>query len=198
MLKDLSSALRPSIVMTILFAVLLGLAYPAALTGIGQTLFPAQANGSLIREGDRVIGSDLIGQAFTSPLYFHGRPSAAGDGYDSTASSGSNLGPTSKVLAERVQADVDTHRKAPGGSVPADLVTASASGLDPHISPEAALFQVNRVAAQRGLSEDAVSRLVHQNIETPLLGVVGERRVNVLALNRALDRMAPRGAKAPE
>lgn len=194
MLKDISSALRPALVLTALFVLLLGFAYPLAVTGIAQGLFPAQANGSLIREDGRVIGSALIGQTFARDAYFHGRPSAAGkDGYDAAASSGSNLGPTSKALAERVAADL---AKSPGVSVPPDLVTTSASGLDPHISPEAALFQVKRVAAARRLGESPVRALIAHQTERPLLGFLGEPRVNVLALNRALDRTAGTGAQA--
>lgn len=196
MFKDITTAIRPAIIMTLLFAALLGLAYPALLTGVGQLAFPAQANGSLIRDDGRVVGSSLIGQQFSSPRYFHGRPSAAGTGYDATASSGSNLGPTSKALVDRIQGDLAKLSHSSGSSVPADLVTASASGLDPDISPEAAFFQVDRVAAARGLPADAVRALVVSHREAPLLGIIGEPRVNVLLLNRALDSMAPEGAKA--
>ena len=187
----ITSALRPALVLTILFALLLGLAYPLALTGIGQALFPRQANGSLIRDGDRVIGSSLIGQGFVGARYFHGRPSAAGKGYDAMASAGSNLGPASQALHDRVKGDVATMTAAaPGRPVPTDLVTTSGSGLDPHISPAAALYQVARVAQARGRSEADVRGLVDSAIETPLLG---EPQVNVLLLNRQLDRI---GAKA--
>jgi K+-transporting ATPase ATPase C chain len=189
MLKDLTSAVRPAAVLTLLFAVLLGLAYPAAMTGLGQLLFPVQANGSLIRQNGQVIGSKLIGQAFASAAYFHGRPSAAGKGYDATASSGSNLGPTSRALVDRVKGDLAS-LESPGVQVPPDLVTASASGLDPHISPEAALFQIGRVAAARGMPEAALRELVARKTERRLLGFLGEPRVNVLALNIALDESA--------
>jgi K+-transporting ATPase ATPase C chain len=195
MLKDFTSAIRPALVLTMLFALLLGLAYPAALTGIGQLLFPAQANGSLIREGDRVIGSELIGQQFAGEGYFHGRPSAAGKGYDATASAGSNLGPTSQALADRVKADIAKLSPTPERPiVPPDLVTTSASGLDPHISPEAAAFQAGRVAAARGLPEARLRDLIARHTETPMLGFLGEPRINVLALNRALDSEAEKGA----
>lgn len=195
MLKDFTSAIRPALVLTVLFAALLGFAYPAALTGIGQVLFPAQANGSLIREGDRIVGSTLIGQQFTGPGYFHGRPSAAGKGYDAAASSGSNLGPASQALMDRVKADIAALPAPPENqAIPADLVTASASGLDPHISPEAAAFQAVRVANARSLPETAVRNLIGRYTEMPLLGFIGEPRVNVLELNRALDSEAAKGA----
>lgn len=190
MLNDFSSALRPALVLTLLFTLLLGTAYPLALIGVGQLLFPYQANGSLIREGDRVIGSALIGQPFAGDRYFHGRPSAAGDGYDALASSGSNLGPTSQALVDRVKEDLATFPRSPGSNVPPDLVTTSASGLDPHISPEAALFQAGRVAGARGVTQAEVTALIERHVERPLLGVLGEPRVNVLALNLALDQAA--------
>jgi K+-transporting ATPase ATPase C chain len=186
--KDLISALRPALVLTLAFAALLGLAYPALMTGIGQVLFADQARGSLIRRNGKVIGSELIGQSFVAPGYFHGRPSAAGKGYDAAASSGSNLGPTSRTLVERVKGDLATLGRQ---GAPVDLVTASGSGLDPHISPEAALFQAERVAAARGIPERAVHNLVARHIQQPLLGFLGEPRVNVLDLNLALDE-APR------
>lgn len=198
MIKDIASTLRPAFVMTALFAVLLGLVYPLVLTGIGQIAFPSQANGSLIRSGDRVIGSALIGQAFASERYFHGRPSAAGKGYDPTASSGSNLGPASAALADRVRTDLAALRPSPDSPVPADLVTTSASGLDPHISPEAALFQASRVAAARRLGEAHVRALVEAHTQRPLLGILGEPMVNVLELNLALDSMPAGGPSSPQ
>ena len=191
--SDLSSALRPALVLTLLFALLLGVAYPLALTGIGQALFPAQANGSLVERDGQVVGSGLLGQGFAADRYFHGRPSAAGKGYDATASSGSNLGPASRTLADRVRQDVAAARtSSPGETVPADLVTTSASGLDPHISPDAALIQATRVARARGLSVEGVRNLIAGHVERPALGFIGEPRVNVLALNLALDGAARR------
>ena len=186
--KDFSSALRPAIVLALLFALLLGIAYPLALTGIGQALFPAQANGSLVRDaGGRVIGSSVVGQAFVTDRYFQTRPSAAGKGYDGLASSGSNLGPAAQALVDRVTPDVAKRRgDGVAGPVPADLVTASGSGLDPDLSPAAALAQAPRVARVRGVGEDRVRALVARHVETSLLG---DDHVNVLALNRALDAM---------
>ena len=188
--KDFSSALRPAIVMTLLFAALLGLGYPLAMTGIGQALFPAQANGSLIRdEAGRVVGSEVVGQAFTTDRYFQTRPSAAGKGYDGLASSGSNLGPTSKALMDRVTTDVSKQRaEGVNGPLPADLVTASGSGLDPDLSPAAALAQAPRIARVRGIAVDKVRTLIGRQIESSILG---DPTVNVLALNRALDKLSP-------
>lgn len=191
MTKDFISSLRPAIVLTILFAILLGLVYPLTMTGIGQAIFPSQANGSLVRDAaGRVVGSTVVGQAFASDRYFQTRPSAAGKGYDALASSGSNLGPTSQALVDRVKSDIEK-RRAEGitGPVPADLVTTSASGLDPDLSPESARAQVARIARSRALPEARVKALVEANVEHPLFGIVGEARVNVLALNQQLDRL---------
>ena len=191
MFDDLKTALRPALALTLLFAAVLGIAYPLALTGIAQLAFPHQANGSLVVENNRVVGSALIGQAFASPAYFHGRPSAAGDGYDALASSGSILGPNSRALTQRVRADVAAYRTSPDvPAPPADLVTTSASGLDPHISPEAAFYQVDRVSRARRLAPASVRRLTADHTGQHWLGILGEPRVNVLALNLALDRMS--------
>ncbi len=175
-----------SLLYTLITAVLLGLVYPLAITALAHVCFPAKANGQLIYASDgQLVGSKLIGQAFIGPRYFHSRPSAAGTGYDASSSSGSNLGPSSKALADRVQAGIDAEKSAP--SVPVDLVTTSASGLDPDITPAAALFQVARIASQRGLTDQQLRDLVQRRIQPRQLGFLGEPRVNVLELNLALD-----------
>ena len=188
--------LRPAVVLLAVLTVLTGLAYPLAVTAVARIAFPHQANGSFVQEQGRIVGSELIGQAFVDPGYFHSRPSTAGtNGYDATASGGSNLGPTSKTLMNRIAADAqklqaENHEKP----VPVDLVTTSGSGLDPHITPAAAEFQMARVAGARKLAEEAVRDLIRKYTEPRQLGVLGEPRVNVLQLNLALDRLAPRPA----
>ena len=191
MLMELGPALR----FTLLLTVLTGLVYPVVVTGLCQLMFPRQANGSMMSVNGRVVGSTLIGQGFTRPEYFHPRPSAAGDkGYDALASGGSNLGPTSRKLVDRVKASVEEFRKenpSYAGSIPADIVTTSASGLDPHISPAAAEVQVARVAEARHVSPDQIRSLVLAHQAGPDLGFLGESGVNVLTLNVALDQRFP-------
>ncbi len=186
-MKDLIT----SILMLAVFTVTLGFGYPFAVWGVGQIAFAHKANGSLItNDNGDIIGSELIGQNFTSPKYFHGRPSAAGDGYDAGASSGSNLGPTSDKLIKRIEGDAETiQADNPGKPIPADLVTTSGSGLDPHISPAAAEFQIPRVAKERQMSESDLRQIVGSFTEGRQLGFFGESRVNVLLLNLALDKM---------
>jgi len=178
--------------MTVVTTVLFGIVYPLAMTGLAQAIFPAEANGQLIERSGRAIGSRIIGQTFSSPGYFHGRPSAAGAGYDAANSGGTNLGPTSRKLVDAVKAAVEAaKRENPSAPVPIDLVTSSASGLDPHVSPAAALFQAPRVARERGVGEADVRRMIEARVEGRQWGLFGEPRVNVLALNLALDERWP-------
>ena len=199
MLKEI----RPAVVLLVLLTAITGLVYPLAMTGIARAIFPVQAQGSLIEKDGKVIGSSLIGQVFANDKYFHGRPSATvtpdpkdpskniDAPYNAANSGGSNLGPTNKALIDRVKGDVDKLKEEnPNAAVPIDLVTTTGSGLDPHISPEAALFQVPRVAKARNLPEDRVRQLVTERVEGRFLGLLGEPRVNVLALNLALDGAA--------
>jgi K+-transporting ATPase ATPase C chain len=176
-----------------LFTALLGLAYPLAVTGVAQAAFPDQANGSLVRDArGAVMGSTLIGQPFAAPKYLHPRPSAAGAGYDASASSGSNMGPMNETLAERVKADADALRaESPGAVIPADAVTTSGSGLDPDISPAYARLQAARIAKARGMAKAQVEAVIEAHVQGQLLGFIGQPRVNVLAVNRALDARAP-------
>ncbi|MGQ2992316.1 MAG: potassium-transporting ATPase subunit KdpC [Brevundimonas sp.] len=186
-------SLRPAVVMLALFTLLLGLAYPLAVTGVAQIAFPDQAGGSLIRDaGGRVVGSALIGQPFAEARYLHPRPSAAGDGYDASASSGSNLGPLNPDLAERVKTEADALRgEAGGAAIPADAVTTSASGLDPDVSPAYARLQAARVARARGVPVQEVQAVIDANTRGALFGFIGQPRVNVLLTNRALDAKVP-------
>jgi len=189
---NITRNLTIAVLMTIVTTLLLGVAYPLAVTGLAQAMFPSKANGQLIERGGKVIGSRIIGQAFSSPGYFRSRPSAAGAGYDAANSGGTNLGPTNKKLVDAVTAAVDAARKEnPSAPVPVDLVTSSASGLDPHISPAAALFQVPRVSRERGISEEDLRRLVAARTEARQFGLLGEPVVNVLELNLALDDRHP-------
>jgi len=181
-----------AVLMTLVTTVLFGLLFPLLITGLAQVLFPKQANGQLVSRNGHVVGSRLIGQSFPSPGYFHSRPSSAGTGYDASNSGGSNLGPTNRALIARVQQDADRlQAENPGAPIPIDLLTTSASGLDPHISLEAAEFQVPRIAKERALSEDVVREAVRQNTESRQFGFLGEPRVNVLELNLTLDEISP-------
>jgi K+-transporting ATPase ATPase C chain len=188
MKKNLVIALWFTLVTTVMFGIL----YPLAITGLAQVLFPGRANGQLIEKNGKLVGSKIIGQSFTGPGYFHSRPSAAGTAYDATSSSGSNLGPTNKALLDRVKGDVEkAQAENPSVPVPVDLVTASGSGLDPHISPAAAEFQIPRVAKDRKISEEELRALVQKFTQDRQFGIFGEPRVNVLELNLQLDGAHP-------
>jgi potassium-transporting ATPase KdpC subunit len=189
---NITNNLLTAVLMTIVTTLLLGVAYPLVVTGLAQVMFRDKANGQLIERGGKIIGSRIIGQAFSSPGYFRPRPSAAGTGYDAANSGGTNLGPTNKKLIDAVRSAVDAARKEnPSAPVPVDLVTSSASGLDPHISPAAALFQLTRVARERGVPETEIRRLVDVHTEGRQFGFLGEPVVNVLELNLALDDRYP-------
>ena len=191
MKKNLITAVLMTLVTTVAF----GLLFPLLITGLAQVLFPQQANGQLLTRNGRVVGSRLIGQSFSSPGYFHSRPSSAGTGYDAGNSSGSNLGPTNQTLIARVQGDADRLQgENPGVAIPMDLLTSSGSGLDPDISPEAAEFQVPYIAKERGLSEDVVREAVQQHTQAREFGFLGEPRVNVLELNLTLDEISAKPA----
>ena len=184
--------LRTSIAMTVVTTVILGLIYPLLVTGIAQLIFPAKANGQLIVNHGKVIGSSILGQGFAGPQYFHSRPSAAGNGYDAANSGGSNLGPTNRKLLDRVKADVDAAKvENPGAPIPIDMVTTSASGFDPHITPANAQFQLPRVARARGISIEQLQAVVWKHTEGRQFGILGEPRVNVLELNFDLDGQFP-------
>jgi len=191
---NLIKQIYPSVAMTVVLTVLLGVVYPLVVTGLAQAIFPDQAAGSLIEKSGKVIGSRLIGQPFSGAGYFHSRPSAAGPGYDAVSSSGTNLGPTSKkLIEEQVGVAAKSRREENSGSpIPVDLVTSSASGLDPHITPAAAEFQLPRVARERQMGEDEVRRLVQEHTAGRQFGILGEPRVNVLELNLALDAVRPK------
>ena len=190
------SQLRPALVISVLMTVLLGLAYPLAMTGVGQLAFKRQADGSMIRDSaGQVVGSDLIGQGFARAEYLHPRPSAAGNGYDASNSSGSNLGPLDPKLADRIKTDAAAIRKdTPSSAIPADAVTTSGSGLDPDISPANARLQAPRIAAARGAPEAEVRAFIERSIKPRTLGILGEERVNVLAVNRGLDAQFPKAS----
>ena len=189
--------IRPAVVMIALFTGVLGVAYPFAVTGVAQTVFSEQADGSLVRDkAGKVVGSALVGQTFAEPIYLHPRPSAAGDGYDASSSSGANLGPLNPDLIARVKTDADALRAETGAAViPADAVTTSASGLDPHISPAYAELQIARIASARGVGEAQVREVIEQHVEGRTFGVLGQPRVNVLLTNMALDARFPRPAE---